>query len=375
MSEVALIHTRICLLSCRPPLYDGIQEPSQVSDIDSIISDDIQGFFLCAIYCERILGNVHPTTAFYIRISGDMALEEGRYQKCMELWLRSLHFDQAARMAYELQITEDLLYCVRGFCVMIEHGFVPEVSQHFWWGVKEYKLAKESKISEADVACCLCRILAVWIKATSLMEESKKREEERKILEATKQLQKLMEEKETPLLLACLKNTPQSRSMHTFSASLSVAVAKLPLHRVVALLIENGCSVHSEDAVGNYPLHIAVKLKEDSAANCIRTLVEYGAHVDAVNHHNQTALQIAKTFEKEKVEIVSFLKESTAKCTSLQCFAARVTVREGMDYVNVLPSQVSGFVAMHDADEVDSCYEDGESMPERLEEEWQLLSN
>ena len=162
------------------PLYDGIQEPCQMSDIDSITNDDMQGFFLCAIYCERILGDVHPTTAFYIRISGDMALEEGQYQKCMELWLRSLHFDQAARMAYELQITEDLLYCVRGFCLMIENGFVPEVSQHFWWGVKEYKLAKESKISEADVACCLCRILAVWIKATTLMEENKKREEERK---------------------------------------------------------------------------------------------------------------------------------------------------------------------------------------------------
>ena len=69
------------------------------------------------------------------------------------------------------------------------------------------------------------------------MEESKKREEERKH-SITKQLQKLMEEKETPLLLACLKNTPQSRSMHTFSASLSVAVAKLPkVDRVVAYII------------------------------------------------------------------------------------------------------------------------------------------
>ena len=71
-------------------------------------------FFLSSIYCERILGRVHPTTAFYIRISGDMVLAEDRYKKCIDLWHRSLDFDDAARMAYELQITEDLLFAVRG---------------------------------------------------------------------------------------------------------------------------------------------------------------------------------------------------------------------------------------------------------------------
>ena len=347
------------------PIYDDIQEPSKLSEIDDIIVNDVHSFFLCAVYCERILGDIHPTTAFYIRISGDMALEDGRYQKCMDLWLRSLHFDQAARMAYELQITEDLLYCVRGFCLMIENGFIPEVSQHFWWGIKEFTLAKESKIPETEVACCLCRMLAVWIKAISHQEEKRRAEEKKRIVESALHLQKLMEEKDNSLILACLQNTPQNRSTHHISASQSISKSGLPLHKVVAILIENGCSVHSEDSMGNYPLHFAVKLNEDSALNCIKILLEYGAHADAVNHRNLTALQIAEKLDN-RPDIVAFLREVTTRGTSLQCLAARATVREGMDYLHVLPPQVSGFVAMHDADDVDSCSEDDEEKNREL---------
>lgn len=365
-------------LPASDPIYDGVQEPVTESELDGIVTDDIQSFFLCSVYCERILGNVHPTTAFYIRISGDLALEEKRYDKCMQLWLRSLHFDKAARMAYELQITEDLLFCVRGFTTMVADEYFPDISEHFAWGIREFKMAKDSKISEADVACCLCRMLAIWIKVSSLMEGEKKVEEESKVRQAAIQLLCLLEEKGSPLLLACIGNTPHSRSAHNLSAGSTIAVSELPLERVVALLLDIGCPVDSEDQMGNYPLHIAVSLREDSALSCVKTLIEYGAHVDAVNHHNQTALQVAKLrtgFKNQENEIISVLREATVRHTTLQCLASKAVVREGLDYVKVLPPQVANFVAKHEADLDVSNGEEEENEAYKLQHPLQASSD
>ena len=170
-----------------------------------------KSFFLCAVYCERILGPVHPTTPFYIRISGDMALDEQIYDKCMQLWLRSLEYDEAARMAYELQIIEDLLFSVRGFAMMIAAGYIPRIVQHFEWGIREFNLSKASKISESDVVYCLCRMLAVWLLAIDSSKDIEYQKNEMAMLrKCARKLYDIMEGKEPPLLVACLRKSPRS---------------------------------------------------------------------------------------------------------------------------------------------------------------------
>lgn len=337
-------------LATRPPndIYDNMTEPASEEEARTVLVDNMASFFLCAVYCERILGAIHPTTPFYIRISGDMALEENRYDKCMKLWLRSLEFDNAARMAYELQIIEDLLFSVRGFCSMLDAGYIPQIHQHFQWGVKEFKLAKESKISEVDVAYCLCRMLAIWFK---VIESSPSSEEKKRLDSAVKQLISLMEGKETPLLVACLHDI--TGAPKTNSAVTNVANAKLPLHCVVKALIENGCPVNCEDSMGNFPLHLAVKLKEDSSLECVSTLIEFGAHLDAVNHRNESALFIAKKregYSKSNQAIIDLLTASMHRDMSLQCLSAATIVRERLGYVGILPSFLISFVSEHDTD-------------------------
>lgn len=342
-------------------VYDGIQEPSREDVARHILTDDVLSFFLCSIYCERILGTIHPTTAFYIRISGDMALEDRRYKKCMQLWLRSLEFDQAARMAYELQITEDLLFCVRGFAIMLREQFLPEIRQHFQWGIKEFKLAKDSKISEVDVCCCLCRILAVWFMVVDAVPDPRdKQTEKEKLVSAAHQLCFLMKGCSCPLLLACLRNTPENNSQ-LLSAATSVAICNLPLHLVVELLIELGCSVNCEDSKGNYPLHLAVTLREDSALKCVQTLIENGAHVDAVNHFKQTPLDLAKTrcgFPDLKNDLILCLSRAMREHCSLQCLAARALITQEQNYIKMLPLFLVSFVAQHEPDEQEDTEED-----------------
>ena len=332
-------------------VYDGLKEPSTEAEVVSILQDETRMFFVSSIYCERILGKIHPTTAFYIRISGDMALAESRYSKCIELWHRSLEFDNAARMAYELQITEDLLFAIRGFSIMADNHFTPSVEPHFQWGLKEFKMAHESKISEMDVISCLCRMIASWIKVMDCIKDNKEREEtNERILRSVESLISIMEGNSCPMLIACLQNLPE----HSSGAWRDITSAHLPLNRVVALFLDQGCSVHCEDEDGNFPLHLAVQMKDDSALECIRTLLEYGAHIDAVNFDGLTVLDVAKTkgigCKQKATEIMSELETAMFRYSSLQCLASKAVTRYRIDYALVLPRQIAEYVSWHEGE-------------------------
>ena len=333
------------------PIYDDVQEPTTMDEAKRILNNSMKSFFLCAVYCERILGPVHPTTPFYIRISGDMALDEQVYDKCMQLWLRSLEYDEAARMAYELQIVEDLLFSVRGFALMIEAGYTPRIVQHFEWGIREFNLSKASKISESDVVYCLCRMLAVWLMAIESSKDMKyKTSELATVKKCAKDLCDVMDGRDPPLLVACLKNLATGTSQSHTSAASAIAHSKLPLHKVVSLLLDYGCPLNSEDDMGNFLLHLAVTLKEDSALECVKVLVEAGAHVDAVNHKNETplalALHIPERFDQSGVS--TYLRLSERKHGSLRCLCAKVLISENIPYENILPNFLVAFVSEHD---------------------------
>ena len=331
------------------PIYDGLQEPTTDDDIQYILQDETRMFFVSSIFCERVLGCIHPTTAFYIRISGDMALAEERFDKCVELWQRSLDFDHAARMAYELQITEDLLFAIRGFSFMADHDYVPPVAPHFQWGLKEFNLAHESKISEIGVISCLFRMIAAWIKVVDCIKEpEKKAKQTEMITKGAQDLIKVMGNNSCPLLVACLQNIPQ----HSNGAGKDIVNAHLPLHKAIALFLDLGCSVHCEDEAGNFPLHLAVKLQEDTAPLCIKTLLEYGAHIDAVNFDGKTALDLALQDETPQKSVRSELQKSISQFLSLQCLASRAVVKHCNGYASVLPQRLIEYVSWHEGDDV-----------------------
>ena len=346
--------TDVKLFKTLPPansIYDNLQEPTDMRELRYILSNETSMFFISSIYCERILGRVHPTTAFYIRISGDMVLVNKRYKKCIDLWHRSLEFDNAARMAYELQITEDLLFAVRGFSIMCEDGFIPPVSPHFQWGLKELRMAHESKIPEVAVVSCLFRMVAVWIMVAEHIEDTRQATEEKsKILDAVDQLISLMDASGCGILIACLQNLPE----YTSGAGKDIIKIDIPLHQAVALFLDRGVYIHCEDEHGNFPLHLAVRLMDLNAPKCVKTLLDYGAHHDVVNFNKETALDIARyqTFPPHMPPggIVDDLTRAATCQLSLQCLAARAVARYGLQYMDVLPHRVFKFVAWHQGD-------------------------
>lgn len=326
------------------PIYDELEEPKTETELQYVLADETRMFFLSSIYCERVLGQVHPTTAFYIRISGDMVLADDRYKKCIDLWHRSLEFDAAARMAYELQITEDLLFAVRGFSIMADDGFLPPVEPHFKWGLKEFRMAHESKISEIAVISCLFRMIAVWLKVVECTKDKRAAAEEKaKIVCAVDNLMEAMEGKECPVLIACLQNLPE----HSSGAGKDIIKIGIPLQKAIALFLDRGCPVHCEDEEGNFPLHLAVKLLDKSAPSCVQTLLEYGAHYDAVNFSNETALDVAKSLKSPVEGVTEELSKVSGAHMSLQCLTSQVIAKHGVKYIGVLPQRVADFVSWH----------------------------
>ena len=338
------------------PIYDDLEEPRTEAELRHILTDETRMFFISSIYCERVLGQVHPTTAFYIRISGDMVLAEDRYKKCIDLWHRSLEFDAAARMAYELQITEDLLFAVRGFSIMVDEGYLPPVEPHFKWGLKEYRMAHESKISEVAVISCLFRMIAVWIKvADNIAAPLEATEEWDKIASSVDDLMKAMEGNTCPVLIACLQNLPD----HSSGAGKDIIKISIPLHKAAALFLERGCPIDCEDQDGNFPLHLAVKLSDNAAAKCVKMLLEYGAHYDAVNFSRETAFDVAKSLEKPTVGVVDVLSKASCSHVTLQCLASQAVVKYGIQYAKVLPPRVVDFVSWHEGD----MWSEGQHVP------------
>ena len=286
-------------------------------------------------------------TACHIRWVGDQFVDFSQFDKCLELWQRSINFKAAATMPLVLLITDELVSTAYGFSVMADHDYIPLVAPHFKWGLRELALTRECKI---DIACCLFRMLAVWIKVRDCIKEPEKQEKETELItKGAKELIMSMDSHPCPVLVACLQNIEYPDvSSDIYSAEL--VNSNLPLHKAVDLFLNLGCSVHCEDEQGNFPLHLAVKLREDTAPLCVRTLLEYGAHIDAVNFDGKTALDLASERYTQKgvsAELENYLRGYI----SLQCMAVKVVLKYYRGcYENLLPPHLVKFVSWHEGD-------------------------
>jgi len=99
--------------------------------------------------------------------------------------------------------------------------------------------------------------------------------------------------------------------------------------------------------------HFAVMLKEDSSLQCLKTLIEYGAHIDAVNQRNETPLDLALYnvgYAENKENIISYLSNANRKYSTLQCLSAKVLVKQCIPYEAILPGFLVSFVSEHETD-------------------------
>lgn len=309
-------------------IYEGVQEPATHSDLLNIGQSATEMCFIFAIYYERIIGCAYFTTGHSISTCASKVLQQNRYDKCIEFYQRSLDFNRTP--SSEFSFFEELLHIIWDFLTIIDNGFIPPVEKFFRWGLNGFDQTKELRIISG-----LFHIIAVWIKMAEGIKEKDKQEKEYELISiAVQDMISTVESHNFSILIACLQSI-----LCEVEVVGDIFLSDIPLHKAIKLLLECGCSVHCEDEDGNFPLHLAVlTLGDTKALDCVRTLLEYGAHIDAVNFQNKTAKELWPHGD-------SF--EDYEKPASLQCLASHAIVKYNIEYFKVLPERMIEFVSWH----------------------------
>ena len=332
-------------------IYQNLSDPQTISEVRAIDESDETCLAFCAVIFERILGAHHPSTAFTLRGFGDTLIELKKFQACEEVWLRSLEFDKAARIAFELQIVEDLLFAIKGFYTMLEGQYYPTLPLFFKWGLQELEMARDSKTSEMEIVCALCRMLGVWLLICDALRQKKDavllEKEQDNIELAVQELIEISNKCRVPCspVLACLKNFDRNEAIHK-----AIDELPLPLDRVLKLLLDAGCPLQVYDKDRQFPLHLAVQMRGYGAKKCIELLAASGALLFASNYEGHTALDIVSEMEKQgKCKLdSSFLKQVFRSHFTLEELSAVSVVANRINYRAVrLPKGLLEYIAYH----------------------------
>lgn len=114
-------------------------------------------------------------------------------------------------------------------------------------------------------------------------------------------------------------------------------ICKFPLKNLTMALLRVGADINARDADGNTSLHL-VAICHRGQTSFATTLLDAGAHIDAVNNDGQTYETLLKS--RSLYESVS-----PVKYTSLKCLAAKVIRKHGLKLH--VPKHLQEFVEMH----------------------------
>ena len=134
----------------------------------------------------------------------------------------------------------------------------------------------------------------------------------------------------TALHLACSRDS---------SAVGRYPICQFPSAEVISLLLECGADIEARDNEDNYPLHTAASNKP-AKSNVVSTLLDSGAHLDAVNGEGRTFGDLLRG--QPLHEVVTVLKYS-----NLQCLAAQAIQKHNIPHKGQLPGKLSDFVELH----------------------------
>ena len=329
-----------------PAVYGNLREPSNSEELYRL-DEDADHLLLAALMYERIMGPYHPSLAFTLRVCGDMYIEKADYDRCLEIWQHSLTTDKASRLAYELQIKEDVLFTTRGFYTMLNNKFIPNIKPMVQWSFKELQNAKNNKLSETELVSAIMYLMSTWVKAIKLTKNMDEKEKEMSLFD--KAIVQLIEigsdlKDPTPLLIMCLSNFEEKET--EVKINREIYKLDLPMDKVIHSLIANGCALIETDDEHNFPLHYAVQMKSSSAALVVKVLIENGAPLYACNYDGKTALDICADASKCPNVSLDKMEQYYRNHFTLQELCARMIINGRIDYQQ-MPKSLKEFISWH----------------------------
>lgn len=375
--------------------YENTVEVTNLNELEEIISDPDGMRMQALLVRERILGPAHPDTSYYIRYRGAVYADMGHFERCITLWMYALDMQQKMLEPLSPMTQSSLLSFAELFSYMMSEGrnrnnnqrrsppvggingnngdgMGPRIGPNGPQGAPNHP----SSSSPNHPPVNFCDIMSVFEKAVAEVRQGQETFSNNSSLNSpperdvtyfnrtlviilhlicllTKLLPHLSTEEthqvkkavfkfikvdargrggQTPLHLACSRES---------SAVGRYPICQFPSAEVVQLLLECGADIEAQDNEDNFPLHTAAVNKPPAKPAVVTTLLNNGAHLDAVNAEERTFADLVKPRQPVH-EIVNVLK-----FTNLQCLAAKIIQKHNIPHKGQLPTKLSDFVDLH----------------------------
>ncbi|XP_019875220.1 protein fem-1 homolog B isoform X2 [Aethina tumida] len=331
------------------PAYENWVECQTIGDLMGIRQNVNSLHMESLAIRERILGPQNPEVPAPVIYRGAVFADNGRFDRCLELWLHALKL----RQNNHISVVKDLLRFAQVFSqmmsvgVQVTYNHVMEVLAAAILELERNKARLANPGPKDDhetvmdeIESNLTTTLYLLTILTKLMKQCTEEEKfnvKRMVFTLT-QLQLTLRDGQTLLHLACNAETPVD-DFHTND------VCKFPCAETTKLLINCGADVNAMDKGRNTPLHVIVNYHKAisdfmTLHTIITELTDKGAHIDCVNSRGETPLDSSATGVAEII-----LKTQTK--ISLKCLAANAVKQYNISYQGQVPQALEAFIELH----------------------------
>lgn len=329
--------------------YEYWIETKTISELESIQNDSNAVHMESLVIRERILGVNNPELPHPIVFRGAVYADDARFDRCISLWLHALRL----RQCMLLTVSKDLLRFAQVFSQVLHVGLdlsfelVEEVLNATVLELErnQAKLANPGPKDDLEVIaeemdCNVTTALYLVTITTKLIGKASPQQEHNVFRHVFKlnRLNVCTKEGSSLLHLAASVDTPVDE-FHT------IDICRFPDASTCKLLIQCGFDVNAMDKRRNTPLHLIVGYPKPisdfvTLHSIIMTLIEAGAHMDAVNSYGETPFETATT------GVAEIILRTQSKL-SLKCIAAKAVKRYAINYKGQVPYPLEGFIELH----------------------------
>ncbi|XP_075238424.1 protein fem-1 homolog CG6966 isoform X2 [Lycorma delicatula] len=330
--------------------YEHTREIRAPEELDDLLADPDEMRMQALLIRERILGPAHPDTSYYIRYRGAVYADAGKFSRCVTLWTYALDMQQTMLEPLNPMTQSSLFSFTELFSFMMgEEGRansrgrrVPPVAfQDIMCVLKKavdevtIGVAALEKLPGDRDPSHLHRVLVIALHLACLLGRLEPNLMPEQRHSALKLLYSLVSLK--------VRGRGGQTALHIACSSDATLVGRYPACRfpsasLVGMLLTVGADPNERDDAGNMPLHLAGKTGPyQSAVQVIRTLLQHGAHIDAIDGDGTTFWPHLKVHHN-----INHLQY-----TKLSCLAAKVIRRYNIPYVGSIPATLVDFVTQH----------------------------
>uniref|UniRef100_A0A914XP01 Uncharacterized protein n=1 Tax=Plectus sambesii TaxID=2011161 RepID=A0A914XP01_9BILA len=333
-----------------PVVYEQVKELDSESYLDTILGDPDSLRMQALLIRERILGDRHPETHYYLRYRGAIYADVGQFERCFQLWTHALHLQQSCLEPLNQMTQATILAFAEIFgYILNERSLTRNAEAPITLTSEHIVSVLEKAVDEIERGCgeqspstvdgdegCQGRMAVVCLYLVELIGrlEPGKSLEETDMLRALRRLVRIGAracDGSSPLHAACDEQS---------SAAGRYPTARFPSLFVVRRLMAVGGDVWARDGKGNTPLHVVLRNKQPRLS-IAKYLLAHGAPILSRSSDDVRPWDIIKLNAVMRTEM------KPGRFLTLKGLASNAIRRAHLPYEGVIPRDLLQFVHTH----------------------------